>query len=374
MKKRTYIGLIVLILSDFAISIKVEIAIYTILSLFFLFSNDLKIRKIIIKLSIWLFIPIIWALFQDFNLNRDLMRSIFYLIIPILIFYLGSNFNFKQLPRFFIFYSTLSVLIYILISIYNGNISNFLNPEDARLNTYFRMSILCCISIFLLIFNNISLLFRQNFRVPILLVNLLGLFIASSRTNFVLLISFFLVYYLMKSKKRNIILTVFIILPFVVINLYGNLEEIFKEILFLDSTSTESIGLSYRGFENYQAWKNYISGSSMQKLFGYGLTQNIQLDTTVELGGKLFDEIPILHNAFIYLLYRTGLFGMIFYSVFFYLVSQKIIGFQNIFIFNISLLALILSSIVVGGFFNLEYGVFWFLIGSIACNNYKNND
>ena len=83
MKKRTYIGLIVLILSDFAISIKVEIAIYTILSLFFLFSNDLKIRKIIIKLSIWLFIPIIWALFQDFNLNRDLMRSIFYLIIPI---------------------------------------------------------------------------------------------------------------------------------------------------------------------------------------------------------------------------------------------------------------------------------------------------
>ena len=45
MKKRTYIGLIVLILSDFAISIKVEIAIYTILSLFFYFQMTLKFEK-----------------------------------------------------------------------------------------------------------------------------------------------------------------------------------------------------------------------------------------------------------------------------------------------------------------------------------------
>ena len=92
--------------------------------------------------------------------------------------------------------------------------------------------------------------------------------------------------------------------------------------------------------------------------------ENIDLGQKIDLGGFIMREIPVLHNGFLYIILRTGLFGLFFYFIFFYKMKQTIKKNQKMF-YYLLVFILLISNFVVGGFFNVEFAFIWFMIGLI---------
>ena len=140
----------------------------------------------------------------------------------------------------------------------------------------------------------------------------------------------------------------------------------------------------------YDHWRGYEASMALNQLkglnivFGNGFGALVDLGITIDLGGTYFRYIPILHNGYIYVLFKTGIIGLFFYIVFFLNLFLKFNKkYNDVSLNSISsiVLALViffaLSSFVISGIYNqsdliaLLFGGFLALQSKILTENQK---
>jgi hypothetical protein len=253
------------------------------------------------------------------------------------------------------------VVFYLSFSAPKSNISNLLNPKAARNTFFFPKPLFCVISIYLLLFYQ-----KIRGRGVFLFFNIYGLFISGSRTYVLLMFAFIVGGYINPSKKNIFTISCLFFIIYLIFYFSGRFDNVFSELTFTSLSSVEDIGSQYRGFESFKALEKIFSGSIIEWLFGFGLNENISLDIDLDLGGFNLSEIPVLHNGFLYLIFRLGLIGFLFYLLFFYKILVG--GFKNYsthekYMLLLIVFSLLMANIVIGSFYNMEFSIAWFLIG-----------
>jgi len=167
----------------------------------------------------------------------------------------------------------------------------------------------------------------------------------------------------------------------------AKIQNSFNEILIRDYAEMEDINANWRGFESDKALQAYLSGSFVQYVFGQGFGAVVPLGFTMTLAEGEYDEIPILHNGYLYVLLKTGIVGLILYIAFLihcYCLGSKIskniildIRFSGYMLVSISIIYA-LSTFVVSGIFNkgglisisIENGLMFGILAKYLPNNY----
>jgi len=75
---------------------------------------------------------------------------------------------------------------------------------------------------------------------------------------------------------------------------------------------------NWRGYEAYQGMLKFDEGNRLQQMFGYGFGARVDLGLIMKLGGKDYEDVPILHNEYVMLLVKTGIVGLLLYLLFLY--------------------------------------------------------
>ena len=86
-----------------------------------------------------------------------------------------------------------------------------------------------------------------------------------------------------------------------------------EEITISDYEGMAPINLHWRGFESYQAFQTYKSGTIFECFFGQGFGTNIDLGFFMPVEAINMRYIPILHNGYLYILVKTGFIGLVLY-------------------------------------------------------------
>ena len=85
------------------------------------------------------------------------------------------------------------------------------------------------------------------------------------------------------------------------------------ELIPQDAQSQTDLNLNWRGFESLMGLKAFLSGSDLQRIIGQGFGSTVDLGLVMQLGGRDFDRIPVLHNGYVYVLVKTGVAGLALY-------------------------------------------------------------
>jgi hypothetical protein len=135
-------------------------------------------------------------------------------------------------------------------------------------------------------------------------------------------------------------------------------EEIFNPQLDLNDKA--ALWDHWRAYEAYSAIQ-CLEEKPVNYMFGKGFGALIDLKFLSPLGEKGMRYIPIIHNGYIFILYKTGIFGLLIYFLFlFYLYAQsykKKVPLINSVIRNIISgisLYLLFSTLIVTGLYNIE--------------------
>lgn len=137
----------------------------------------------------------------------------------------------------------------------------------------------------------------------------------------------------------------------------------------------------WRGYEAQNAIQQLDEKGGMSVIFGRGLGASVDLGIEVYLSGEAFEEITILHNGYIYVLFKTGIIGLVFYLIYiliFYLYYQIKASSRTTFALNRLLVGcafyIAVSSLVVSGIYK-PYDFSSLLIGGIfALKSFYNED
>jgi hypothetical protein len=98
-----------------------------------------------------------------------------------------------------------------------------------------------------------------------------------------------------------------------------SLVELFPQ----DAQSQTDLNLNWRGFESLMGLKAFLSGSDLQRIMGQGFGATVDLGLVMQLGGRDFDRIPVLHNGYVYLLVKTGFSGFALYLLWLVLLGIR---------------------------------------------------
>ncbi|MDY2586481.1 O-antigen ligase family protein [Winogradskyella aquimaris] len=130
--------------------------------------------------------------------------------------------------------------------------------------------------------------------------------------------------------------------------------------------------------ERWDKWRSYEALKALEEVsdtpggigfvFGKGLGSLIDLGFEAQLGKEPMRYIPKIHNGYVYIIFKTGIIGLIFYLLFFtnlYLQTYKKVrtiksGFINNMIAAIALFY-IFTSLIISGIFNPEDVITLFL-------------
>jgi hypothetical protein len=148
-------------------------------------------------------------------------------------------------------------------------------------------------------------------------------------------------------------------------------EEIFSPQLDLNNKAT--LWDHWRAYEAYSAIQ-CLEDKPVNYMFGKGFGALIDLKFLSPLGEEGMRYIPIIHNGYVFILYKTGVVGLFLYLLFLiYLYAQsykKQVSITNGIIRNILAgfgLYLLFSSLIITGIYNVEeltpfiLGVFFYL-------------
>lgn len=88
-------------------------------------------------------------------------------------------------------------------------------------------------------------------------------------------------------------------------------EKAVEEVAIGEYANDEDVAQHWRGFESFLALQQFDSFGPVQKVLGGGFGQNVPLDMVRSLAEEQFDEIPLLHNGYLYVLIKVGLVGLL---------------------------------------------------------------
>lgn len=343
---------------------------------------------------ILLLLPMLFSLFA--GINNDVYLSIkdcYYFLMPVLFIVLGfllsKKISSESFLRMIVLLGFATSLMSVSISISKVGFDALLDPYSARVVGRAEGSPAPILGSLILLYCNSApvRIFKRSCTVFFLLINLLGIYMAASRTYWIFLFCVLFVLYIRKLngiKGSSFLVILFCILVSMASIQIGDLMtksdntfvnkfmHSFREIDIKDYKSDEDVNMSYRGFESYKGMETYYDGQFYNLLVGRGLGQTIDLGLFIDLGGSDFKKIPILHNGYVYTLVKMGAFGSLM-TLFFYLSlfkdSWRFSSIPNLFTKNIflivagSVLGLLVTNYSIASFYNVNMVIFSIFIG-----------
>lgn len=149
-------------------------------------------------------------------------------------------------------------------------------------------------------------------------------------------------------------------------------QEIFSPDLNVNVKNHRSLWDHWRAYEALMAIEQ-ISDTKYGAgwVFGKGLGAQVDLGFEAPLDGKKFQYIPIIHNGYVYVLFKSGIIGLLMYLAFLiylYLQSYKYSNNSNLKIVNnfISGIAIfyLLTSLIITGIYN-KVDIVVFVLGGL---------
>lgn len=129
----------------------------------------------------------------------------------------------------------------------------------------------------------------------------------------------------------------------------------------------------WRGYEAKRAF--YLMNEEPVSYFigtGYGSQVNLKFKAPLDGSKKGMKYISELHNGFVYIFYKTGVFALISYIIFLFFLYKKIYikyAFETVFISAIALFYLF-TTLTITGIYNTNDTIV-FVLGALFCSYYK---
>jgi len=339
--------------------------------LFFISSNDLSQNK---KLYIYLIpfvVSISWAaIYGSYDKSISIvMKDLWYFIKPILFILLGFSLRkyiyIENFSRIIFFIAVIAAAVYSLPIILSGDFFH-LTPDQLR-DKYGQGSY---IFIFGLIFCRYAR-FKHKYISAILCIFLLCTIVLSSSRIMLMFLAIFIVvsfFPRLPTFKFVQFSLVFFMVIAVIPNGHsrvddGSRETFFDKIIFSLSEIRPQIYLSdmdiherWRGYETYMALSQYRKGGFIEMSFGQGLGTVVPIDFAKRsrTGDQALFNLEWLHNGYMTILLKCGLFGVFsFFFAFYYYLNK--VGCQNtdeIPVYRFSIVMVLIATFFLGGFFN----------------------
>ena len=350
------------------------------------------------------YIKLVWPLIVLTNLGlfgiyghevRDILRDIAFSLMPIALIYLGhwigrDKAMWPLLLKVIVYISLILAAIHLFGYIQHPELLSD-NVDDIR-KEFGTTGDLILLSLIIGLFQKkfgIHNIFPKLLPRAFYIVTLLTSYILSfSRTEFLAGLIFLLAMLGLLSKINRrfflaiaICITSYATLVFItpaneVDTFRSKILRSVEEITISNYTDMSDITQHWRGYETQQAIETYLSGNSLQLIFGQGFGALIDLNVNMALGSSrdienmdanLYSYVPITHNGYAYLLVKTGVCGLVCYILFFIKIIKPSIKYSysnnkvQSFIARLllgTIFSLIATMYVVGGMaqgHNIEY-------------------
>lgn len=354
-----------------------------------------------IFLIIILIVGIVSSTFSNYII-RDVIKDIVYFLRPIVLL-LATYFCVKQIKSTeYVFnvvvgvslFFALKHLFVVLININNIDSYIYLRGLGGKQN---HIEFVGLVFLFFTPYVNAF----KNYRKLIIFIILLSYVLYLSRTMFILLFVFFIAqkgYMFLNKKLLKGIFTfsiIAVVLGLIISSVETNrnssgikafiykTQNSFSEVF--ESIDTKEIVNDRR--ELWEHWRAYEAKKAIEQmdktgtkawLIGMGLGAQVDLETYVYLDQEKFYELPSIHNGFVNVIFKTGILGFVFYTLFISLIfvnNQKFnLNIKNDLLISKLLLAtsiyMLYNSFVITGFFRPgEFSIF--LIGMLYATKFK---
>lgn len=354
-------------------------AIWTVIALITLKINySLEFIKYISVFIALLSIASIVTLFNNYTIYF-IIRDITYMLKPILGLLIGYQLfknNIKYPFQFLVYAGVCMAIVHIIQVSYGIVLEGARNVREIReYGGYFNDYEVYAL-VFLLFKNKFNLNISNKKRTYFIFILGISSFFYLARTNFIQFIVLVLAMqgYFVLNKKSIIVIgstILFTLVSYFAIYQYNpirngkGLDEFLYKIKMApgEAFSTKINRDDWRKFnDNYRSYENIRTiqqlDSNKSFLFGEGIGSQVDLKQKVYLGDMELRNISILHNGYMTVLLKTGIFGLIIYlySVFFFFRKRN---YSNQNLYNLNLLFvgtsvfLIISNWVFLGLFNL---------------------
>jgi hypothetical protein len=331
---------------------------------------------------LWLLtFPLIWASLMSFNDNfYSIIKALYYLSTPLIFTFIGMQIAQIASPRMILKYvvysGTTGALLYIALSFYTLGFKALEDPFEMR-KLLMWGSITNVISIFVVSFSErygVFLYKSKGVKFFLVVINLLGLYLTSSRTYYLIFIFFLMIFLWKKNKKTIIVIASMLFIGFnILLNLktestfVKKLTNGVKELKGGNYQTEEDINTMYRGYETFMALKAYQSGTVFNWFFGHGFEKEVDLQTYIKLAGNDYRKIPILHNGYVFQLLREGLLGLALMLIFLIKVLLIVPESKVLYVCYLVkmgvIMSLMFSNYLENTFFSSEMLQGWLLIG-----------
>ncbi len=325
----------------------------------------------------------------------DVFKDVWYVLNPVVMIFFGFLLasRFKRIETFFL----AIVVAGFILAVFH--ISKFifdpslitLSATEIR-NTVGKGSAVTLMALVLILISfryKLHFLFQSKLcNALVVIVIMLSIMLYFSRITYLsIIVIIFLVLgwgYLKKGVSLGVIVAsisvilalIFYFVPEVSVRGTGFFEKLvysFNELRTQDYTSIYQIHNNWRGFESYQAYKQFLNGSWFEIVFGQGFGQTVDLQIYMQLGNEYVRFASVLHNGYLYALIKTGIIGLFLYLAFLALFWRYVLFKARMIELNpfLSILTtfivikILLDTYVVSGLYNKGSFVLSLLIGAI---------
>ena len=295
---------------------------------------------------LFLFLFALWVgAFRDYS-SYFIIRDITYLLKPIIGLFIGYQLFRKQTPEPFLYivyagviialyHIVLVVLALIMHSIPNIHVLRYYGGYFNDFEVY--------VLIILIFSEKFNLQLDKKKRKIFLCILAISSFLYLARTNFIQFIVLYMAlkgYFLLNKRNLYILgsIIIFIGLSYTILFYYnpvrngGGLDAFLYKVknspaeAFKTKVSRENwkdFHDNYRAYENIRTIEQVSTNNTI--LFGEGMGSRVDLKQEVYLGDMYLRHISILHNGFMTVLIKTGLFGIFVYlmSIVFFFKNPK---------------------------------------------------
>ncbi len=346
--------LMFLLFSNLALYLFISSKIIWILYLLYLLLLILLRMKITVRpilIPALLTAPLLTAL--PMSLTSDIYhftQGFFYLSIPVILLITGYQLARIYPPVIFLSFlvksGILMAIVFIIFTVSRVGFIAFLSPYTEARFSVASGSVVCVLSLIIAAYSeyfDFKIFKRSSLKYLSIFVNLIAIYLFASRTYWILLFIFVLLFSIKTMRKDKLLFYGFLLIGgFLILtsvvdsksdltfqnSIIYKLVNSFREIRIRDLSDYGEINTYYRGYEAYRGWVTFTEGNVIEKIFGFGYGKLVNLNASVFLDGKYWTAVPWIHNGFFFILVKEGLLGILLSLLFFiYLLKISIRGF-----------------------------------------------
>ncbi len=340
-------------------------------------------------------VPLLSAL--PMSLTSDIYhftQGVFYMSIPVILLVTGYQlarvFSPETFLSFIVKSGILMAFVFIILTLIRVGFVAFLSPyQEARFSVS-SGSPVCVLSLTIAAYSeyfNLNIFKRPLSKYLSIFVNLIAIYLFASRTYWVLLFIFVILFSIKTIRKDKLLFYGFLLIAGFLIfasiinsksdltfqnSILYKLVNSFREIKIRNFSDYGDINTYYRGYEAYRGWITFTEGTFIEKILGSGYGKLVNLNASVFLDGKYWTAVPWIHNGFFFILVKEGLLGVLLCILFFiYLFIISVRGFTSsdpvkqflrLILLGCSL-SMFIANYVVCGLFNHEMAILMITIG-----------